>query len=170
MNNPASTPAAPPSKIKMILIGIAVTLVLAAISYGVGLSQGRAQLAAQKTASDGQIQRLQVQVDSGKQELAAAQNRTRLIQARASLYRTALDLERRNFGTANTHLQESAAMLGQVQGGGNLDMARLSALKENLAKTDINVATDLEGQRKQMLDFARQLEALTPQTVAGAAG
>lgn len=146
----------------MILIRIAAALVLAAILYGVGLSQGRALLAAQKTESDGQIQGLQAQVDSGKQQLAAAQNRTRLIQARASLCRTALDLERRNFGTTNTHLQESAAMLGQVQGGGNLDMARLGALKENLAKTDINVVTDLEGQRKQMLDFARQVEALTP--------
>ncbi len=169
MNNPASTAAAPPSKIKMILIGIAVALVLAAILYGVGLSQGRALLAAQITESGGQIQRLQAQVDSGKQELAAAQNRTRLIQARAGLYRTALDLERRNFGTANTHLQESAATLGEVQGG-DLDMARLGALKENLAKTDINVATDLEGQRKQILDFARQVEALAPQPMAGAAG
>ena len=162
MNNPASTPAAPPSKVKMILIGIAVALVLGAILYGVGLSQGRAQLAAQKTESDGQMQRLQAQEDSGKQELAAAQNRTRLIQAQVSLYRTALDLERRNFGTANTHLQESAATLGEVQGS-DLDMARLGALKENLAKTDINVVTDLEAQRKQMLDFARQVEALTPQ-------
>ncbi len=168
MNKPASTPAASPSKVKMILIGIAVALVLAAILYGVGLSQGRAQLAAQKTGYDGQIQTLQAQVDSDKKELAAAQNSTRLVQARASLYRTALDLEKRNFGTANTHLQESAAMLGQVQGG-DMDMARLGALKENLAKTDINVATDLEGQRKQMLDFARQVEGLTPQPVAGAA-
>jgi hypothetical protein len=162
MNDSTSTPAAPPSKVKRILIGIAAALVLAAILYGVGLSQGRAQLAAQKTGYDGQIQRLQAQVDVGKKELAAAQNGTRLVQARAGLYRTALDLERRNFGTANTHLQESAAMLGQVQGGGNLDIARLGALKENLAKTDINVATDLEGQRKQMLDFARQVEDLTP--------
>ncbi|MEJ7758175.1 MAG: hypothetical protein WKF55_01150 [Gemmatimonadaceae bacterium] len=162
MNDPVSTPSAPPSKIQRVHVGIAVALVLGAIFYGVGLSQGRAQLAAQRTESDGQIQRLQAQVDSGKQQVAAAQNRTHLDQARANLYRTALDLERRNFGTANTHLQESAAMLDRVQGSGNLDMARLGALKENLAKTDINVATDLEGQRKRVLDFAGLLENLTP--------
>jgi hypothetical protein len=109
-------------------------------------------------------------VDPGKQRLAAAKNRTRLIQARASLYRSALDLDRRNFGIANTHFQESTATPGQVQSGGDLDMARLSALKENLAKTDINVATDLDGQRKQMLVFTRQVQALTPQPVLGATG
>ncbi len=169
MNNPTSTSAAPPSKVKKILIAVAAALLLGAILYGIGLSQGRAQLAAQKTGYDGQIQGLQAQVDVGKKELAAAQNRTRLVQARAGLYRTALDLEKRNFGTANTHLKESAATLGQVQGG-DMDRARLGALKENLAKTDINVATDLEEQRKQMLDFARQVEALTPQPAPGAAG
>ncbi len=169
MNNPTSTPAAPPSKIKKILIAIAAALVLAAILYGVGWSQGRAQLAAQKSGYDGQIQTLQAQLDTGKQELAAAQNRTRLVQARAGLYRVALDLERRNFGVANTHLQESAASLAEVQGG-DFDTARLNALEESLAKTDINVATDLEGQRQQMLDFARQVEALTPPPVADATG
>lgn len=160
MNPNSSNANTPTSKLKPILIGVVAALVLAAILYGVGLWQGRAPLAAQKTSYDSQVQTLQTQIATTKTELAAARNAARLMEARAGLYRTALDLEQRNFGTANTRLRESAATLAMVSDAG-LDATRLDALQKQVAATNINVATNLEAQRRQVLEFAAQLEALT---------
>lgn len=160
MNTNPSSVTAPTSKLKPILIGVVSALILAAILYGVGLRQGRAQLDAQKASYDSQVQTLQSQVATARAELASARNATRLIEARTGFYRTALDLERRNFGIANTRLRESAATLALVKDAG-LDAARLSALQKQVAATSINVATDLEAQRRQVLEFAAELEALT---------
>lgn len=160
MNTNPSNVTTSTSKLKPILIGVVSTLILAAILYGVGLQQGRAQLDAQKASYESQVQALQSQVATARAELAAARNATRLIEARTGFYRTALDLERRNFGIANTHFRESAAILAQVKDA-RLDSARLSALQKQVTATSINLATDLESQRRQILAFAAELEALT---------
>lgn len=155
--------ATPPSKFKLIFIGIVVALVLGAALYGFGFFRGNAQLAAQKADSESRIQLLQNQLGEKQGELSVVQNRVHLMQARAELYRTALDLERRNFGIANTHLKDSAALLSHLESTPGIDVEKLSALRDAVAKTDINVAVDLEAQRNTVLDFAAQLEALVPQ-------
>ncbi|RYG58696.1 hypothetical protein EON80_26665, partial [bacterium] len=140
INKATSTPppaAAQPSKIKFIVIGIVVALVAGGALYGFGLSKGATQLAAQKSEFNTRIQTLQTQVEENGQKLAGAQTRVLLLQSRAELYRTALDLERRNFGIANNHLKESAALLGEIKTATDLDMTRLNALRGSISGTDI---------------------------------
>ena len=144
------------SKIKFYLIGVLLVLILGAILYFVGLQAGKAQLAAQAAKFGVERNGLQSQITTAQSERDAALNRAFLNQARAALYRAAIDLDARNFGTANTHLQEAATALGPVRSPDT------SALQQQISATDLNVAVNLSDQRKKVLGFAEQLNALTP--------
>lgn len=144
------------SKIKLYLIGALVLLVLGAVLYFVGLQAGKAQLSAQAAKFGAERNGLQSQVKTAETARDDALNRLALTRARAALYRSAIDLDARNFGTANTHVQEAAASLAQSK------QADIELLQKEVAATDLNVAVDLAGQRKKVLGFAEQLTALTP--------
>ncbi len=145
------------------LIGAVVLVVLAGGLYFWGLHQGRGELAAQKTQYESRISSVQADLQKQTVELATANNRIAFLQARASIYRTAVDLDRRNFGTANEHLQEAVAFLGKVSGGGaGLDMDQLEVVRTSISQMNINVATDLETQRDQVLKLGSQLDAMMP--------
>ena len=169
--SPQKTLALP---LQTLLIAGSVALLLMAALYFGGLFQGRAQgtsqLAAQKTQYDKQILGLQSETQKAKADLAASQNLNHIMEARGSLYRTSVDLDQRNFGTANTHLQEAAVFLSNIKtGDGGIPVAQIDALRSSIAQTNINVAADLETQRTRVLDFAAQLDALIPATPASAA-
>jgi hypothetical protein len=90
---------------------------------------------------------------------AAVESRTHAFEALSLLYRTAIDLEARNFGVANDRLEAAATALGRA------DRATLGAdlgdLRERMAGTNLVVAEDLSTQRTMVLGFARELnEAL----------
>lgn len=177
MNTPASgdggrTFSSP--TIRAIVFGVLIALVLGAIAYFVGLSQGRAQLDAQKTAHDQRISAIQAELRGAQSELTTANIRRHVMEARAALYRTLVDLDQRNFGTANEHLQEAALALGRIsQGSNGVPVQQIDSLRTVIARTDINVATNLQQQRAQVLDLAAQLDALDarmePAAPAGAA-
>jgi hypothetical protein len=74
------------------------------------------------------------------------------------LYRTMLDVDARNFGTANQRLDEAAAALAQV----DLDAigpaaTELEDLRRELGELDLRVAEDLEEQRSTLAELARRL-------------
>ncbi|MDP2210338.1 MAG: hypothetical protein Q8J63_01205, partial [Candidatus Aquicultor sp.] len=101
-------------------------------------------------------------------QLAVQMNRALLMQARAALYRTAVDLDRRNFGIANTHLQEAATALRKIDDeSGGLNLARLNTLQSAISETDINVAVNLQEQRAKVLGFTDELNALVPESTDG---
>ncbi len=158
--NSSSTSDAPAKgaggKIKLYLIGALVVLILGAVLYFVGLQSGRAQLAAQEAKFGVERNGLQSQVKTAETERDAARDRAAMMETRAALYRTAIDLDARNFGTANTHLKEAAAALGRVA---NPDT---SQLRGQIEATDLNVAVNLGEQRTQVLSFAEQLNAMMP--------
>ena len=154
-------PAAPSKPSRNLLIAVAVVIALLLGVYFWGHFQTRSQLGAQQTEHEQRITAVQDQLQKAQAQLAIANNRNQLLLARTDLYRTAADLDARNFGTANTRLQEAAAALGKVDAtGGDLDAAKLAALRGAIAKTNINVATNLQQQRNQVLDFAAQLDAM----------
>ncbi len=140
----------------MILIGAAVVLALGAILYFVGLQSGRAQLQAQAAKFEVERNGLNSKVTTAETERDAARDRAALMETRAALYRTAIDLDARNFGTANTHLEEAATALGRVKSPDT------SQLRGAIEATDLNVAVNLGGQRTQVLGFAEQLNKIMP--------
>lgn len=154
-------PATASMSSRTLLIAAAVVALLILGVYFWGQFQTRSQLDAQQSDHEQRITAVQQQLQKAQADLSASNNRNQLLLARTDLYRTAADLDARNFGTANTRLQAAAAALGQVvTAGGDLDAGKLATLRAAIAKTNINVATDLQQQRAQVLDFAAQLDAL----------
>ena len=146
---------------KRILIGVGVALAAALLLYFLGLSYGRSRVA----EVEQQLQQAQEQLDQMRSRATRAENRSRMLQGLALLYQTALDLDERNFGTANQRLNEAAARLGEVQQADTAS-SNLPQLRRDIASTNLEVAVDLEGQREQVLDFAKRLRALLPENTA----
>ena len=173
MNTPDPNPraATPSTSTKTILVAAAVVVALLLIVYLWGQSQTRERLSAQEADYQQRIVAVEKRLQTTQEELVAATNRNRLLMARTDLYRAAADLDQRNFGTANTRLQEAAAALAKVDpSSGDIDAKQLGDLRASIAKTNINVATDLQQQRNRVLELAAQLDALVLDGSGTAAG
>ncbi|MDJ0735856.1 MAG: hypothetical protein QNJ47_17635 [Nostocaceae cyanobacterium] len=156
-----------PNRVKKILATIGVAVIAGAAIYGIGWWQGSTGIADNKDRQKKQIESVQQQLQETKAQLAAVENYSYLMQTRAALFHTAVDLDRRNFGTANTHLQEAAVALSKVKdSSGTLNMDKLSSLQKAIAQSNINVAVNLEEQRRRVLSFVKQLDALIPEELA----
>ena len=156
MNTSSSEAPDAGGKIKLYLIGALVVLILGAVLYFVGLQAGKAQLAAQQAKFGIERNGLQSQVKTAETERDDARDRSAMMEARAALYRSAIDLDARNFGTANEHLQEAATALGRVSKSGT------EQLRGEISGTDLNVAVNLGDQRQKVLSFAEQLNQMMP--------
>ena len=148
------------AKIKLILIGVGATIVTGAAIYGIGWWQGRSHV----SVGDEEVKSVRQELQQTQNQLEAVRNYAYLMQARAALYHSAVDLDQRNFGTANTRLQEASTALGQVKdNSGTLDINKISSLQKNISQTNINVAVNLEKQRRQILKHVNQLNSLIPE-------
>lgn len=140
------------------LIGGAAALLLILGAFAIGYFQGRSP-----------IGDLQERAEMAETRAATAESRSQLMEALALTYRTVLDLDARNFGTANERLQEGARVLGGVDtpraDTSTVDASRLSALQDDMMGMDINVALDLDTQRTRVLGFAERLNRLMPNPV-----
>ncbi|MGB3641967.1 MAG: hypothetical protein WBA39_30980, partial [Rivularia sp. (in: cyanobacteria)] len=144
------------SKFKKILIGVVIAAIAGAGLYGAGWWQGRSQFA----GDDEPIKR---ELQQTKELLNTATNRAYLMEARGDLYDVTVNLDERNFGMANTRLQEAAAALGKVEDGeGNLNINKIQELQKAVAKKNINVAVNLEQQRNSVLSYINVLNKLIP--------
>lgn len=164
MKSPSSSGAptgvpAKGDKIKIYLIGALVVFVLGVILYFIGLMAGKTQMAAQEAKFGVERNGLQSQVKTAETARDAALDRSAMMETRSALYRTAIDLDARNFGTANNHLKEAATALASVKGSDT------SALQQEISATDLNVAVNLGDQRKKVLDFAEQLNKMMPAAI-----
>lgn len=150
--------------VKKWLIGVIVALLSAAALWGWGYSQGRAALSVQRIDYERRLSDADAQQEKTRAELGRTLNRSRQLEARALLLGAAIELERRNFGTANTRLREAAITLQPAFGGVSStgEDTNLSALQKEISATNLAVATDVGRQRERVLRFAAQLEQLTP--------
>ena len=156
MNSSSTAPAQGGSKIKLYLIGAGVVVLLGAVLYFVGLQAGKTEVATQKAAFDVERNGLQSQITTANGERDAARERAALMEARGALYRAALDLDARNFGTANNNLKQAAAALQGVQ------KPAVEPIRGQIAATDLNVAVNLGDQRAKVLALAEQLNRAAP--------
>lgn len=144
-----------------VLITFGAVAVIAAGLYFLGLTQGRKELSVQKTQYEQQIAQSTQALDKSNVDLTEARNRNHLMQARVAIYRTAIDLDQRNFGTASERLQVAADALGLiVNDDSGIDLAKVKALKDSIESSDFSVAADLESQRALVLDFATTLDGI----------
>ncbi|MEM7725330.1 MAG: hypothetical protein AAF208_03035 [Cyanobacteria bacterium P01_A01_bin.45] len=145
------------SKVKQALIGIIVATMVGAGIFALGWWQGNSKANSEQNLGDRQVELLENQLEK-------ARNYGYLMQARAELYHTAVDLDRRNFGTANTRLQEAAIALGKVKdASGNIDTGKVSSLQKDISQMNINVAVNLEEQRQKVLGLVNKLNRLIPE-------
>ena len=166
----ASEDRSTPSKIKKIAAGVTTVVLIGAALYGVGRWQGysnslpqQAEIEMQVEEAQADVEAMQAQLEQTQQQLLVAQNYRYLMEARAALYHTAVDLEERNFGIANANVQEAANALGQVQAVEDyFDTEKISSLRELIAQTDLNVAVNLQQQRSLVLNFVTQLDDIVP--------
>ena len=144
------------SKFKKILIGIVIAIIAGAALYGAGWFQARSQF----SSDDEEIKR---ELQQTKEQLVTERNRTYLMEARGDLYDTAVNLDDRNFGIANTRLQEAAVALAKVENlNGTLNINKIKELQTAISKMNINVAVDLEQQRNTVLSYVNVLNKVIP--------
>jgi type II secretory pathway pseudopilin PulG len=133
-----------------LIVWATIEVVLLAAVYAAGHAQGRARArSAEAAASDAQTQ------------LAGARASLQIVQARALVYRGAVELERRNFGTANDDLKQAVHQLQTAQlAPSDSRSAAVKALATDLDKLDVRVAQNVDAQRTAVLDMAGKLDAL----------
>lgn len=149
----------------LIIMAVVVAALVILGVYLWGTAQTRNQLSAQQTEHDQRLGTMQERLQSTEQELAATRNRNLLLMARTDMYRAAAALDQRNFGIANTHLRQVEQALGNVDAASaGLDVAGFNQLRSSLDGLNINVATDLQDQRNQVLALASQLDAIALDT------
>lgn len=82
-------------------------------------------------------------------------------QALTLLYRGLIDLDARNFGTANERINAAADHLRQVNPTAmGADAAAFDALRARLGELDVRVAANMEEQRTILTELARELNLL----------
>lgn len=154
----------------LVIAAVVVALLIILGVYLWGNAQTRSQLDAQQADYEQRISQVQNQLQATQSKLATAQSRNQLLMARTDLYRAAAALDQRNFGIANTHLQQAGQALGRVDASSaDLDSSKLSQLRTSIGSLNINVATNLQDQRNLVLDLAAQLDAVALQAPEGAA-
>ncbi|MDQ3289137.1 MAG: hypothetical protein M3Q42_12960 [Pseudomonadota bacterium] len=148
----------------LIIGAVVVALLIILGVYLWGNAQTRSQLEAQRTDYEQRISQMESQLQGTQGELASARNRNQLLMARTDLYRAAAALDLRNFGIANTHLRQAEQALGRIDASSaNLDAGKLKQLRSSIDSLNINVATNLQDQRNQVLDLAAQLDTIALQ-------
>jgi hypothetical protein len=157
--------------LKRIGVAIAVAAVVAALFYFGGRWQERGRAAAEQRAMAAQVAEVRTDQDRLRVELATAEERARLFQVRALLFETALDLERRNFGTAQQRLKAAAARLeATVDAGPTIPLDEIRALHADVTATDLTVAADVATQRNRVLGFVARLDEILDRIPGSSSG
>lgn len=151
------------SKFKKILISIVILAIGGVALYGAGWFQARSQFSSDDEPIKQELEQAKEQLNQVKEQLITERNRTYLMEARGDLYDTTVNLDERNFGTANTRLQEAAAALGKVEDvNGSVNINKVKELQNAISKTNLNVAVNLEKQRNTVLSYINVLNKLIP--------
>jgi hypothetical protein len=141
------------SKPQRIAIYIGIALAALGAAYGVGRlqTQGAVNEAEQQT-----VARAAAQAEQSKL-LELEHTKVRELEGRRQLALALLALDERNFGTAQSHLKQASALLGQTKEDGAMAELTAAITAYTLVATD-----DTGTQRKQLLDWTRKFDALRP--------
>lgn len=159
MATPAGSGSARPpvSRGKAILVQMAVVVLLLIGVYLGGLFVGRGQYSALKKEADRRVGEAEAKV-----EVLSAESRLNL--SRSLLHRACAELERRNFGLANSYVKKASDALGGVDAKkAGADPAMVAEVREALSKTNVEVAADLREQQNALTELVIKLDDASPQ-------
>ena len=129
-------------------------LLLALVVFGVGWMMGARPI----DNLNRDVEQAEARAEANAALAEGLESRLHAHQALSLLYRTMLDVDARNFGTANQRLDEAAAALARVDPNAiGPAAADLDDLRRELGELDIRVAEDLAEQRGILSELARRL-------------
>ena len=132
-------------------------VLLALIFFGVGWMVGAGPI--DDLSHD--VEQAEARAEASASLAEGLEARLNAHRALSLLYRTMLDVDARNFGTANERLDEAAAALAQVDPNAiGPAGTELEDLRRELGELDIRVAEDLAEQRGVLADLARRLAVI----------
>ena len=164
-----TTSAAAPLSRNPVVTGIVAFCAGLVIAYGIGLWQRSSALSAQAEANAAALAAKDAEIAASAERLAeaerlalAAESRGSLTKVRLAIFQALNDLDQRNFGVASDRLRDAVGHFDAVDAASlGLDRALLSALKAEIAGTQVLVATDFEQQRLRLLELAARIDAQT---------
>jgi hypothetical protein len=149
------------SKVKTLISALLLIAISSGIGYGVGVFQSRSQIKKIQTEQKTALAEAQTQIEAAQSKVGAAEARSQLTQVRLGLLESVNELDQNNFGNANTLLRQASETLNKIEISKNPEM--LAKLKEELSTAEINFAVNPVEQRKLMLNYSKQIEALLPE-------
>jgi hypothetical protein len=138
---------------RRVAIYVGIGLAALGAAYGAGRLQTQAAV---NEAEQQTLARAAAQAEQNK-VLELEQAKVRELEGRRQLALALLALDERNFGTAQSHLKQASALLGETKG--DAAMAELTAA---IAAYTLVATDDTGAQRKQLLDWTRKFDALRP--------
>jgi hypothetical protein len=149
------------------LIVVAFLIVAGIVAYFVGMAVDRSAREREAGVAEQRDAALQGQLQSARGQLASSQSENNLLTANVWAYRATIALDARNFGVANNAVAQVVSSLNKVDSSAaDLDPKALAALKSQAGRVKISVATNLEGQRAQLLQLAAGITTLSGQSMA----
>ena len=152
----SETPASGPFGLPRSAVWGGALVVIILVSFFAGWTMGA------RPIDDLTVQSELAEARAQASQISAAELESRLLasQALSLLYRTASDVDARNFGTANERLDEAAATLARVDPVAIGPAAgTLETLRMEMEALDLRVADDLAGQRAALTELIGRLSA-----------
>jgi hypothetical protein len=142
---------------RSVVLGVLAGALGLAVSYGVGRAEGAAKVSATEQKAEAKQADLTKNTSTLKQELFARDVRIAKLEARRRVHQAELALERDNFGTARSHLEEAHRLLKGLAPSPGSELEELTLA---LASFELGVAKDSSTQRKALKQLAASLDDL----------
>lgn len=135
-----------------------IIIVAAIVLFAIGWWRGGAAPKAQVEQLTSELSASRDSATTAQRERDEARAGMILREAQVALLQANMELDRRNFGIANGHIERAGERLGTIDAAAlSLDETRLDALREELGRTNLNLATDLAEQRAQLNRLADEI-------------
>jgi hypothetical protein len=139
-----------------------IALILVVVIAGAGWWFGRSGPTAEVAQLNQELEQARAQLEASErlrdETIAAAELR----KAHIELLEGLNELDRRNFGMVDGHLDRARSHLAKVDAEAlGIDAAALASLRQELEGVTLSVSADLNEQRQKLLGFDAQVRALT---------
>jgi hypothetical protein len=131
-----------------------IVLLVVAASIAIAYGAGRLQTSSAIDAAEAKAAEALKAKSLAEEQLGQAQGR---LEARRRLHLAVLELEARNFGTAEQHLSAAAALLAKSKPDGELEK-----LRAELAGARLKASDDVAAQRAKIAGWISRFDALVP--------
>jgi hypothetical protein len=151
------------SRARAVLYVTGVAVATGGLAYGVAYAQGRSQASDLRAAAEAERGKYEMRVAELAGDLERARHRIDLLEGRRALGRATIALADRNFGSAESALRASGALLTGSVAPEEKDLA---ALAKKVSEFKIQIAENTDSQRRELLALAERFDELVPKSKA----